>query len=89
MKNKYREAAERLFYARGDFSNRGKYCCNQLEVVKGNKRKFKKYFYDPTSRYASGINPDSAWFGVTHVHQNQLARELALLFMEQIERDGK
>jgi hypothetical protein len=84
---KYRKAAEKIF--KGD----AYFACDALEDLNISKNNFEYWFRDQYSilfGFFPGSTPHSnSWFGVETFPENQLARQLALLFMEHIERDEK
>jgi len=87
-KSKYREAAEKLF------TEWPCCCCWALKVCGAGPERFTEFFYDPGSEHfvktSDSTNPrHTLWFGDTDSQENQLTRSLALLFMEQLEKDGQ
>lgn len=85
--NKYRKAAELIFEEKISFA------CHAINVVTMMRlgftdeiyyKKFKKSFYDSKSKFFCN---DVLWFGSHYEADNQLARQLALLFMAEIVDD--
>lgn len=93
--NTYRKAAELLFNAKNSKQTAHfAFCCNALKHFKKDASKFKSWFYHPESELfgmSGSLFPSmgNLWFGSDDHPENQLARQLALLFMEQIEKDEK
>lgn len=76
--SKYMNAAEKIFLE-GEA-----YYCDALGEKSKEGKLFIKYFDT-----GLGHKLYHGWFGYIHGEENQLARQLALLFMEQIEKDEK
>lgn len=84
----YRDAAKRIASKKNDFAcdaiTNSKYFFDGMMHVD----KFKDLFYHPESKLfaENDIGFDDLWFGLPNKKENQLARSLALLLMEEIEK---